>query len=152
MFAGQPALGGPVWAWTADTAAHALRLIFSGLFERFPRLKVVLGHMGEALPFLLWRIDDRHELDIGEPIAPERRPSFFFRRNFVVTTSGVCDTLPVLHGLAALGADNVLFSVDYPYQDSRQAGDFLDRLAVSDAMREAIASGNARRLLKLHEP
>ena len=149
MFAGQPALAGPVWAWTADTAAHALRLIFSDLFERLPRLRVILGHMGEALPFLLWRIDDRHELDIGRPIAPEQRPSFYFRRNFAVTTSGVCDPLPVLHGLAALGQDNVLFSVDYPYQDTRQAGDFLDRLAVGDTVRAGIASGNARRLLKL---
>lgn len=149
MFADQPALDGPVWAWTADTAAHALRLIFSGLFERLPNLRVILGHMGETLPFLLWRIDDRHELDIGRSLAPHQRPSFFFRRNFVVTTSGVCDPAPLTHGLAALGDDNVLFSVDYPYQDSRQAGDFLDGAPLNEVVRSKVASGNARRILGL---
>ncbi len=149
MYAGRPELEGPVWAWTADTGAHALRLIFSGLFKRLPRLKVIVGHMGETLPFLLWRIDNRFELQLGRPLAPEERPSFFFRRNFVITTSGVCDPDPLVESLAALGDDNVLFSVDYPYQDSRQAGDFLDNAPVSEAVRAKIASGNARRVLKL---
>jgi 2,3-dihydroxybenzoate decarboxylase len=149
MYNGRPELEGPVWAWTADTGAHALRLIFSGLFKRFPRLKVIVGHMGETLPFLLWRIDNRFELQLGRPLAPEERPSFFFRRNFVITTSGVCDPDPLVESLAALGDDNVLFSVDYPYQDSRQAGDFLDKAPVSEAVRTKIASGNARRVLKL---
>lgn len=149
MFAGRPELAGPVWAWTADIGAHALRLIFSGLFKRLPQLKVVIGHMGETLPFLLWRIDDRFELQLGRPLAPEERPSFFFRRNFVITTSGVCDPNPLVGALAALGDDNVLFSVDYPYQDSRQAGDFLDDAPVGEAVRAKIASANARRILKL---
>jgi 2,3-dihydroxybenzoate decarboxylase len=149
MFAGQPGLEGPVWAWTADTGSHALRLIFSGLFVRFPRLKVILGHMGETLPFLLWRIDNRYELKVGRPLAPEERPSYFFRRNFVITTSGVCDPGPLVESLGALGDDNVLFSVDYPYQDSKQAGVFLDEAPVSDMVRAKIGNGNARRVLKL---
>jgi|FEC22Drversion2_1045045.scaffolds.fasta_scaffold00895_14 2,3-dihydroxybenzoate decarboxylase len=149
MFAGRPQLEGPVWAWTADTGAHALRLIFSGLFTRYPRLKVILGHMGETLPFLLWRIDNRFELEVGRKLAPEEKPSFFFRCNFVITTSGVCDNNPLIDALAALGADNVLFSVDYPYQESKQAGDFIEAAPIGEGVRTRICNGNARRILKL---
>lgn len=149
MFAGRPELAGPVWAWTADTGAHALRLIFAGHCKRFPRLRIILGHMGETLPFLLWRIDNRHELAIGRELAPEEKPSFFFRRNFAITTSGVCDPIPLAEALAALGDDNVMFSVDYPYQDSKQAGAFIEGAPLSDAVRAKICSGNARRILRL---
>jgi 2,3-dihydroxybenzoate decarboxylase len=149
MLAGRPELAGPVWAWTADTASHALRLIFSGYFKRFPRLKIILGHMGETLPFLLWRIDNRYELALGRELAPEEKPSFLFRRNFVITTSGVCDPHPLADALAALGDDNVLFSVDYPYQDSKQAGDFIESAPLSDAVRAKVCNGNARRILRL---
>ena len=62
MYAGRPQLEGPVWAWTADTGAHVLRLIFADVFKRYPRLKIIVGHMGETLPYLLWRIDNRYEL------------------------------------------------------------------------------------------
>ena len=149
MFAGRPQLDGPVWAWTADTGGHALRLIFGGTFKRFPRLKVILGHMGETLPYLLWRIDDRYALQTGGPVAPDARPSFFFRRNFVITTSGVLDANPLADAIAALGEDNVLFSVDYPYQDSKQSGDFIDNAPLSDAVRTKICNGNAKRILHL---
>jgi 2,3-dihydroxybenzoate decarboxylase len=149
MFAGRPELLGPVWSWTADTGAHALRLIFAGLFKRFPRLKVIVGHMGEAVPFLLWRIDNRYEFQVGRPLAPEERPSFFFRRNFVITTAGVCDPHALAATLAVLGADNVMFSVDYPYQDCKQAGDFIESAPLSDAVRATICSGNAKRVLRL---
>lgn len=149
MLAGRPELAGPVWAWTADTGAHALRLIFCGLFRRFPRLTVILGHMGETLPFLLWRIDNRHELAVGRPLAPEERPSYFFRRNFVITTSGVCDPIPLAEALAAIGDDNVLFSVDYPYQESSQAGAFIESAPISEPVRLKVCNGNARRVLRL---
>jgi 2,3-dihydroxybenzoate decarboxylase len=149
MFAGRPELAGPVWAWTADTGAHALRLIFSGLFKRFPRLKIILGHMGETLPFLLWRIDNRYELEVGRPLAPDERPSFFFRRNFIITTSGVCDPLPLAEAVAALGDDNVMFSVDYPYQDAKQAGTFIESTSLDNTVRAKVCNGNAKRVLRL---
>jgi 2,3-dihydroxybenzoate decarboxylase len=149
MYAGRPQLEGPVWAWTADTGAHVLRLIFADVFKRYPRLKIIVGHMGETLPYLLWRIDNRYELQVGHKLAPEEKPSFFFRRNFVITTSGVCDNAPLIDALAALGEDNVMFSVDYPYQDSKQSGDFIEAAPISDAVRAKICNGNARRVLKL---
>ena len=149
MFAGRPQLDGPVWAWTADTGAHALRLIFAGTFARFPRLKIILGHMGETIPFLLWRIDNRYELQGGKELAPDARPSFFFKRNFVITTAGVCDPGPLTEAIGAIGEDNVLFSVDYPYQSSKVSGDFIDDAPLSDAVRAKICNGNAKRVLHL---
>lgn len=149
MFAGRPELAGPIWGWAADTGAHALRLIFSGLFKRFPRLKVILGHMGEGLPFLLWRVDNRYELMVGRPLAEEERPSFFFRRNFVITTAGVCDPHALRASLATLGEGNVMFSVDYPYQESKQAGDFIASAPLADAVRAKVCTANAQRVLHL---
>jgi 2,3-dihydroxybenzoate decarboxylase len=133
MFAGRPELDGPVWAWTADTGAHALRLIFGGTCKRFPRLKIILGHMGETLPYLLWRLDSRYQLQVGKTLAADERPSAIFRRNFVITTSGVFDPAPLAAAIATVGEDSILFSVDYPYEDSNAAAAFIDNAPLSDA-------------------
>jgi 2,3-dihydroxybenzoate decarboxylase len=87
MFAGRPELNGAVWAWTVETGSHALRLVFGGTFTRFPKLKIILGHMGETLPFLLWRFDSRWQCELGKDLPPETLPSAIIRRNFVITTS-----------------------------------------------------------------
>ncbi len=149
MFAGRPELNGPVWAWTADTGGHALRLVFAGTFKRFPRLKIILGPMGEPLPALLWRLDSRYQLQVGEPLTEQQRPSAVLRRNFFVTTSGVCDHGPLANAILAMGTDRVLFSVDYPYEDSAVAAEFIDGAPISDEVRAAVCHGNARRLLRL---
>jgi 2,3-dihydroxybenzoate decarboxylase len=149
MFAGRPELDGAVWAWTADTAAHALRLVFAGTFKRFPRLKIILGHMGETLPFFLWRFDSRWQLELGEDLAPEALPSAIIKRNFAITTSGVCATQPLLLALEALGEDSVMFSVDYPYEDTQTAADFIEAAPISDAVRAKICHSNAERILRL---
>jgi 2,3-dihydroxybenzoate decarboxylase len=149
MLAGRPELDGPVWAWTADTGAHALRLIFGGTLKRFPTLRIILGHMGETIPYLLWRLDSRYQLQVGRPVAAEERPSAVFRRHFVVTTSGVFDPVPLAEAIAALGEDNVLFSVDYPYEDSAAAGAFIDTAPLTDTVRTKICRGNASRVLRL---
>ena len=90
MFANRPELNGPTWAWTVETATHALRLVFGGTFKRFPKVKVILGHMGETLPFLLWRFDSRAQLQVGKRDRAGSRPSDIIRRNIVITTAGVC--------------------------------------------------------------
>ena len=149
MFAGRPELDGPVFAWTADTAAHALRLLFGGTFKRFPKLKIILGHMGETLPYLLWRLDSRWQLQVGKELPLDERPSTIFKRNFVITTSGVCDPGPLADAIGAIGEDSVMFSVDYPYQDSQVAATFIDTAPISDAVRAKICSGNAKRILRL---
>jgi 2,3-dihydroxybenzoate decarboxylase len=149
MFAGRPELDGPVWAWTADTGAHALRLVFAGTFKRFPRLKIILGHMGETLPFFLWRFDSRWQMELGEDLAPDALPSAIIKRNFAITTSGVCATQPLLLALEALGEDRVMFSVDYPYEDTQIAADFIEAAPIGDAVRAKICHSNAERMLRL---
>jgi 2,3-dihydroxybenzoate decarboxylase len=149
MFAGRPELNWPVWAWTADTAAHALRLVFGGTFRRFPKLKVILGHMGETLPFFLWRFDSRWELALGQQLPPDELPSAIIRRNIAITTSGVCANAPLTDAITALGEDNVMFSVDYPYEDTPIAATFIDTAPLSEAVRAKVCHGNAERILKL---
>lgn len=149
MFANRPELNGPTWAWTVETATHALRLVFGGTFKRFPKLKVILGHMGETLPFLLWRFDSRAQLQVGREIAPGSRPSDIIKRNIVITTAGVCAPGPLVEAIGALGEDSVMFSVDYPYEDTQVAADFIDSAPISEALRAKVCHGNAERLLRL---
>ena len=149
MFAHRPELDGPIFAWTADTAAHALRLVFGGTLTRFPKVKIVLGHMGETLPFLLWRLDSRREFDLAEKLAPDALPSAIIKRNIAITTSGVCDAGALLAAIQALGDDNVMFSVDYPYEDPQVAADFIESAPIGEDVRAKVCYRNAERLLHL---
>jgi 2,3-dihydroxybenzoate decarboxylase len=145
---GYPSLGGAMWGWAVETASHVLRLVMSGLFDRHPQARLIIGHMGEMLPFVLWRLDDRWRTR-NHPVQLELPPSAYIRRNIWVTTTGV-EYLPALRlTVEALGVDRVLFSVDYPYQDSHSAVDFINRAPLSVADRDAICRGNAARLLGL---
>jgi 2,3-dihydroxybenzoate decarboxylase len=147
MFAHRPELDGPIFAWTADTAAHALRLVFGGTLTRFPKVKIILGHMGETLPFLLWRLDSRREFDLGDKLAPDALPSAIIKRNIAITTSGVCDAGALLAVIHALGDDNVMFSVDYPYEDPQVAADFIESAPIGEDVRAKVCYRNAERLL-----
>ncbi|MEP9354108.1 amidohydrolase family protein [Xanthobacter sp. KR7-65] len=149
MFAGRPELNGAVWAWTADTASHALRLVFAGTFKRFPNVRVILGHMGETLPYLLWRFDSRWQWWEGGPLPQDQLPSTIIKRHFAVTTSGVCDPHALAAALGAMGEDNVMFSVDYPYEDTAIAAAFIEAAPLSSAVRAKVCYGNAERILKL---
>lgn len=149
MFAGRPELNGAVWAWTADTASHALRLVFAGTFTRFPNLQVILGHMGETLPYLLWRFDSRWECWLGETLQTDQLPSSIIKRHFAITTSGVCDPGALADAIGALGEDRVMFSVDYPYEDTATAARFIETAPLSPDVRAKVCHGNAERILKL---
>lgn len=148
MYHGHPGLTGPTWGWTVETATHALRLIVSGLFDRMPSLKIILGHMGEALPFMLWRFDSRWDISVH---SKELNKAFsqYVKDNIMVTTSGVCDNPPLLCTIAALGADHVLFSTDYPYESTQIAADFIDKAPISEEDRAKICYQNAKRILKM---
>lgn len=139
---GAPELVKPTWEWNFETSSHFLRLLFSGVFDRFPRLKIILGHMGETLPYHLWRFDSRAALIVGKRPLKEV-PSFYLKRNMFVTTSGQFDDVPLIAALSALGADKVLFSIDYPYEDSATAGRFLDAAPLDETTRAKVARGNA---------
>ncbi len=128
------------WEWGFETGSHALRLVFSGLFDRFPRARVALGHLGETLPYLLWRFDSRAKL---YGVKLKKKPSDYIRENFVVTTSGMCAQEPLECALAALGHDRVMFAADYPFESTEEAGEFLDNTPLAPALREDIAFKNA---------
>ena len=136
------------WEWGFETGSHALRLVFGGLFDRFPRATVMLGHLGETLPFLLWRFDSRSKL-YGVKLA--RQPSEYIKHNFMVTTSGMCSTEPLHCTIAALGADHVMFGADYPFESAQEAGEFMDHTPLAEPVRENIAFNNAARFLGLPE-
>jgi 2,3-dihydroxybenzoate decarboxylase len=147
--AGVEGLRRATWEWGFETGSHALRLVFSGLFDRFPRARVALGHLGETLPFLLWRFDSRAKL-YGVKLA--RKPSDYIKHNIVVTTSGMCAAEPLDCTIAALGRDRVMFAADYPFEQSAEAGEFLDKTPLAEPVREGIAFKNAVRDLKLPTP
>ena len=134
------------WGWHVETGLHVLRIILAGVFDRFPGLQMIIGHMGENLPFSLARADDRLT-----PVTTglKRRVADYFRDHFYVTTSGYFTDAPLLCTLMVLGADRILFSVDYPFASNGRGRAFLDAAPVSEADREKLAHGNAERLLGL---
>jgi 2,3-dihydroxybenzoate decarboxylase len=143
---GHKGLRRATWEWTFETGSHALRLVFGGVFDRFPRAKVVLGHMGETLPYQLWRFDSRAKL-YGVKLA--RAPSDYIRENIAVTTSGMCSAEPLNCAIAALGPANILFAADYPFESAQEAGHWMDSVALDDTTRADIAHNNAARLFNL---
>lgn len=150
VLTGNPVLNGPMWSWGNDTATQVLRLVFAGVFDEFPDAKLMVGHMGEGLPFVLWRLDSRWGFHNHHGIELKRgNPSEYLRHNLYVTTSGVCDPGPLQCTLTALGADHILFATDYPFEDLDAHTEFLRNAPISDADRHAIAHGNAERLLRV---
>jgi 2,3-dihydroxybenzoate decarboxylase len=143
-----PELGAAIWGWAPETATHILRLLFSGLFDRFPTLQIIAGHGGESLPYFLWRFDSRFKIfNFGKTL--HKQPSSYIRENVSITTAGLFSTPPLRCALEALGEDRVLFSIDYPYESSQAAGDWLDNAGLAADTLRKIASANAKRLLHL---
>ncbi|MBP2302755.1 amidohydrolase family protein [Azospirillum picis] len=147
-YAGHPELSGAVWGWGVETGTHALRLLFGGVFDRFPRLKLILGHMGEGLPMLRWRFDSRFAV-YSHGIQLAHRPSEYFGRNIVITTSGVCSPAALQCAIDEMGPEAVMFSVDYPYESTAIAADFIESAPLAEEVRSLVCHGNAERLLKL---
>jgi 2,3-dihydroxybenzoate decarboxylase len=143
---GHTGLRRATWEWGFETGSHALRLVFAGLFDRFPRARLVLGHLGETLPYLLWRFDSRAKL-YGVKLA--KPPSQYIKENIVVTTSGMCSAEPLNCALSALGRDRVMFAADYPFESSEEAAHFIDGVAIDESLRKDICFNTATRLLKL---
>ena len=126
-FMGYPGLALAFWGYGAETSLHAVRLICSGVFEKYPRLKIVLGHLGEALPFWLWRLDRRWTAGAGgSEKGYARKPSEYFRDNFYITTSGNFWFPPLQECMLAIGADKILFAVDYPFESNQDGAQFME--------------------------
>ncbi|HEY0754913.1 MAG TPA: amidohydrolase family protein [Ktedonobacteraceae bacterium] len=148
LYTGSPELPGPFWSFTVDAATQALRLVVSGIFDQFPKLTIILGHLGETLPYLLGRLDSRWQFYTGARRAGEL-PSHYIRNNFLVTTSGIFYDPALLCAVSALGAERVLFSVDFPYEQNKVGADWLDAAPLSEEERQKIAALNAEHWLHL---
>jgi 2,3-dihydroxybenzoate decarboxylase len=150
LYDGHPWLFGPSWSFSAETSLHALRLIGSGLFDECPRLQVILGHLGEGLPFYLWRIDNRNNwMKAPHKYAAKKPVADYVRANFHVTTSGHFSTPALVDTIAEIGADRVMYSVDYPFEDFGDAAQWFDKAEISEADRRKIGRTNALKLFKL---
>jgi len=134
------------WEWGFETGSHTLRLVFGGVFDRFPGVTLMLGHLGETLPYLLWRFDSRAAL-YGAKLA--KKPSEYIKRNVVVTTSGMCAAEPLNCAIAALGQARVMFAADFPFERMEEAGHFIDNVELDERVRQDICLNNAARLLRL---
>jgi predicted TIM-barrel fold metal-dependent hydrolase len=150
IYDGHPWLMGPAWAFGQETAVHALRLMGSGLFDEHPNLAIVLGHMGEGLPFSMWRIDncnawveDRHNYPAKRKIAD------YFFENFYITTSGNFRTQALINAILEIGADRIMFSTDWPFENIDHAAVWFDHATISENDRRKIGRTNAARLFKL---
>lgn len=134
------------WGWHVDTGLHALRLVAAGVFDRFPQLQVILGHMGEALPYML----DRTNATLSQRVTGlQREVKDYFLQNFYFTTSGFFSQAPLSCLLASIGIDRLMFAVDYPYSSNLEGRKFLDAAPLDAEDRAKIAHSNAERLLGL---
>jgi uncharacterized protein len=137
------------WGWHIETAAHVLRMILGGVFDRYPKLQIIIGHLGESLPSMLPRLDRQ----LTTALTKLQRPlAAYLRENFHYTFSGFNFTPTFLDLLMEVGVDRIMFSTDYPYASMDEGRQFLDRLPIAPADRERIAHGNAERLLGLGDP
>jgi predicted TIM-barrel fold metal-dependent hydrolase len=134
------------WGWHTETGMHCLRLMITGLFDRFPKLKIIIGHMGEDLPFSIARAEAIFARGAKHLLRPLGE---YFQEHFYLTTSGYFTTPPFLCALQVAGLDHILFSVDYPFSPNTVGRDFLNKLAISHEDMEKITHRNAEKLLKL---
>lgn len=147
LLAPYPVLATAMWGFAAEAGLHAMRLICSGVFDAYPKLKIILGHLGEGIPFWLWRIDNIWSK--SGRTTPKRKPSEVFKENFYVTTSGMFNSQAFLQVYLTLGADRILFAVDYPYGSNEEGAAFIEVLPICDGDKEKICHSNAEQLLKM---
>jgi gamma-resorcylate decarboxylase len=152
IYDGHPWLLGPTWAFAQETAVHALRLMASGLFDKHPGVQIILGHLGEGLPYSIWRVDNRNAWMKEAATYPAKRPlGEYFRENFYITTSGNFRTQSLIDAMMEIGSDRILFSADWPFENIDHAANWFDACPVAEADRCKIGRDNARRLFGLDD-
>lgn len=140
-----------MWGFGVETGTHVIRMMASGLFDRFPRLKVCIGHMGEGIPFWLWRIDHINAKGQRIGLCPKTELSMaeYFQRNVWITTSGMEDPLALEYSVRKLGADKVLWAIDYPYEQSEPAVSFIKEAPLDPEVKRRVAYRNAEELFRI---
>jgi 2,3-dihydroxybenzoate decarboxylase len=147
-YAGHAELLGATWGFAPETATHALRLIYSGLFDRLPNLTLILGHLGETLPYFAWRIQHCFEYNPADKRLQKRLQDYLCE-NVYISTSGIFNDQALITALLTVGADRILFAADYPYEMAQPAARWIERAPISEADRRKIAHGNAKALFRL---
>ena len=147
-FEGFEDLSTAAWGFAMEACTHFLRLVMAGVFDAYPKLQFILGHLGEGLPFWLDRFED-HTRFYMKNRGLKKTPREYLTQNLVVTCSGNFSTPAFLCTVMAMGMDNVLFSIDWPYESNKLGVDFLNNLPLAPSDKEKIAHGNAERVLKL---
>jgi 2,3-dihydroxybenzoate decarboxylase/5-carboxyvanillate decarboxylase len=140
-----------MWGYGLEVGTHAVRIMASGTLDRFPKLKIIIGHMGEAVHFWLWRITfmNSRAQRIGRAPKTQLTMDEYFKRNFAITTSGVEDPLALDYSIRKIGVDNVMWAIDYPYQPTEPAVRFMDEAPLSDADKAKVYGGNAERIFRI---
>jgi 5-carboxyvanillate decarboxylase len=142
-----------IWGFQAEAGLHGVRLLVSGILDRLPGLQIVLGHMGEGIPYWLSRIDTMHrQFQAPGRAKLQQQPSDYFKRNFVITTSGMNWNPALRFCLEVLGSDKILFAIDYPFQDTAEAVEAINEADLTQEQRAAILHGNAERVFRLGRP
>lgn len=149
VYDGNEWLTGSIWGFTAESSIHALRLMGSGLFDQFPKLKFILGHLGESLPCCVWRIDNRIARTLAVRPKAKLPMGHYLRENFYITTSGNFRTQTLTEVMQEIGADRILYSVDYPFEDMGIGGAWFDGASISEADRLKIGRKNAEQLFRI---
>jgi 2,3-dihydroxybenzoate decarboxylase len=143
-------LMGPIWAFGQETAVHALRLMGSGLFDKHPKLQIILGHMGEGLPFSMWRVDNSNAWIPNRNNHPAKKKiGYYFQNNFHITVSGNFHSQALLNALMVIGSDRIMFSTDWPFENIDHAALWFDAVPIGEADRLKIGRTNALKLFKL---
>ena len=138
-----------IWGYAVEVGLHAVKLLMCGVFDKYPNLRIVIGHMGENIPYALYRMDWMHgHFNFDRPKL-KLTPSEYFKRNFTITTSGVNWVQALEFCIKVLGADNIMWAVDYPYQETVEATQWLNDAPISDADKAKIFHKNAERLFKI---
>ena len=140
-----PMITRATWGYTVETATLAIRLVLSGVFEKYPKLKIILGHLGETLPFLVWRVDTT----LKRPGGKAANFREIFCNNFYVTTSGNFSNPALLCCVMEMGIDRILFAVDWPFVPNPPATKWMESVPLCDEDKAKILSGNAKRLLRM---
>ncbi|MCJ7785731.1 MAG: amidohydrolase family protein [Desulfobacterales bacterium] len=148
IYEGHSELMGPAWSWVVETATHALRIVGGGVFDAFPKASLILGHLGETLPFLLGRLDEGYAMSF-KPRKLNKKLSEYVKENIFVTTSGRYKPEALICTINAMGIDRVLFAADYPYAGMKEAVEDVERTPLSGSDKEKIYHLNAERLLRL---
>ena len=152
IYEGHEWLLGPTWTFGQETAVHALRLMGSGLFDQYPGLRIILGHMGEGLPYSMWRIDHRNGWVKTPPrYKAKKKICEYFHQHFYLTTSGNFRTQTLIDALLEVGGDRILFSADWPFENVDHAAQWFDSASISEADRKKIGRDNALKLFKLED-